>query len=279
MPKLGKLAPHPESTHPRVKLRDHLTGALPATPAVVDWYSAVKVWPMLLNDQLGDCTAAGALHMFQGMTAEAGDPFTPTDPMALAFYERFGYNPNAPLVNGANPTDGGAVEQDVLQNLTTDALEGFEVQAFAQVDHTSADEMKAALALFGCVYVGIACPESMQQQFANGEVIDYVAGSPVEGGHCIIIVGWDADYIYVVTWGALVKMTWRFWEYYGDEAWVVVTKAWLEKNGESPSGLDLAGLTADFQTITAAPAPSPTPAHHAKPGLFARILTWLRSIL
>jgi len=61
--KLGALAPHPEDTHPRVKLANHMNVAkTPPTPAVVDYASRVRSWPMYLNNALGDCTCAGIGH-------------------------------------------------------------------------------------------------------------------------------------------------------------------------------------------------------------------------
>jgi hypothetical protein len=276
--KLGKLAPHPESTHPRVRLSAHLTGPAPV-PAVVDWASKVAVWPELLNDQLGNCTAAGALHMFQAVTTYAGTEFVPTDALALALYERFGYNPNAKLnADGSNPTDNGAVEQDVLQDLVTHPIAGHHVVAFAQVDHLNETEMKQALDLFGSLYVGIECPASMQEQFAAGEVLDYVHGSPIEGGHCIVIQEWDEEYLYVVTWGKLVKMTWGFWTAYGEEAWAVITPDWIEANGTSPSGLNLTGLLSEFHEICGLANPSPKHAAPS-PSIFQRVLNWLRGLL
>lgn len=271
--KLGRLAPHPEATHPRVKLAAHLPATAQA-PAIVDWHSKVDVWPMLLNDQLGDCTAAGFWHLVQAWTAYASSEYFPTDQDALDLYEpTSGYNPRT----GAN--DNGAVEQDVLQFEVDKGADGHKILAFAQVDHTSADEMKTALSVFGGLYVGIQCPKSMQQQFAAGEVIDYVPGSPVEGGHCVVIAGWDTEYIYIVTWGALVKMTWAFWEQYGDEAWVIVTQDFIEKNSMSPSGLDITGLLSEFREITSTVAPSPHHAAPKPPGPLARVWAFLKWLL
>jgi hypothetical protein len=266
--KYGRLAPHPEETHPRVRLRDHLTAEAPV-PAVVDYASRVRQWPMYLNDRIGDCTCAGVGHMFQAWTAYATAEFDVSDVQVLSLYEVLsGYNPRT----GAN--DNGANEQDVLQYLHDKGIAGHKILAFAQVDHASADEMKRALSLFGSVYLGILAPDSMQRQFADGEPIDVVPGAQIEGGHCIVIQKWDEEYLYVVTWGKLVKMTWRFFEQYGEEAWAIVTQDFIEKNGMSPSGLNVKGLLAAFQGIQAA---SPPPPMHAA-GLLGRIVRWFRRV-
>jgi hypothetical protein len=274
--KLGRLAPHPEETHPRVHIKDHRVKAAAPVALPINWFALITAWGMLLNDQLGDCTAAGILHMFLAMTTYAGDAVAPTNADALSLYERFGYNPAATQPDGSNPTDRGANEQDVLQNVTTDPIVGEEVLLFAQVDQTDHEEVEQALATFGPLYLGILCPQSMQEQFGAGQVIDYVPGSPIEGGHCIILVGVDADYLYVVTWGQCVKMTWAFWEKYCDEAWVVVSKAWLEKNGDTPSGFNLTTLQAAFKALSAAPVEDTKPSGES---IIERILAFLRRLV
>jgi hypothetical protein len=273
--KYGRLAPHPEETHPRVWLHDHLAATVPIR-FPVDWYGKVAAWPMYGNDSIGDCTCAGVGHLIQAWTANAGTEVTLPDASIVGLYERFGYNPADVQPDGTNPTDKGAVEQDVLQSLVDNPVDGHEIVAFTQVDHTNPTLMKAALDQFGGLYVGIECPESMQQQFAAGEVIDFVPGSPVEGGHCIVIVGWDTEFIYIVTWGKLVKMTWAFWTAYGDEAWAVITKDWIEANGETPSCLDLQGLLAAFRAL-GEDAPAPAPA--APQPWYKRAWAWLQGLL
>lgn len=264
MPKLGRLAPHPESTHPRVKLANHLTA--PAVPAVVDYASKVKTWPMYLNgpdpenavllpadpDGIGDCTCAGVGHMIQAWTAYAGTEVTLPAADILKLYETLsGFDPET----GEN--DNGCVEQDVLQYLADTGIDGHKIVAFAQVDISNPTEMKTALDMFGTLYLGINVPESMQEQFAEGQPFTYVPGSPIEGGHCVLIQKWDEQYLYIVTWGSVVPATWEWWEHYGEEAWAIVTQDWIEKNGESPVGLNLQGLLSEFQEITASPAPAP----------------------
>lgn len=248
--KLGKLDPHPEATHPRVRLRDYLTAPGPAVPATVDWASKVPAWPVYSNDTVGDCTCAGIGHMIQALTAYTGAEATVPGSDVLKMYEKLsGYDP----ATGAN--DNGAVEQDVLSYMSRKGLDGHKVRAFAQVDHASFAEMKAALYYFGTLYLGIQCPASAQEQFAAGRPWDVVPGSPVDGGHCVVLQKWDADYMYVVTWGKLIPMTEAFWSAFGDEAWAVLTGDWLLPDGDSPSGLDLRGLMAEFHGLTTGQEP------------------------
>lgn len=269
--KYGRLAPHPEDTHPRVKLADHLTILPSDVPAVVDYASKVPSWPVYLNDKIGDCTCAGVGHMIQAWTAYAGTEVTLPSSDILKMYEVLsGYNPRT----GAN--DNGCVEQDVLQYLADTGAGGHKITAFAQVDAGNRAEMKAALYLFGSVYLGINCPESAQEDFAAGQPWDYVPGSPVDGGHCIVMQYMDDSVSKIVSWGSLIEMTDAFWEHYGEEAWVIVTQDFTGKNGMSPAGLNLQAMLTEFHEITGSSVPSPRHAE-PEPGTWQRIRRWLHA--
>lgn len=242
---LGRLPMHPEDTHPRVKLAAFLDHPLVNVPDVIDYHSKISNWPMYLNDRLGDCTCAGVGHMLQAITAYASAEFDLTDNDVESLYERFGYIP------GDSSTDQGAVEQDVLQSMVNQGIEGHKYSAFAQVDHTNMDHVYAALYLFGTIYLGIACPQSAQEQFQSGQKWTYVPGSPIEGGHAITLQGKDQDgTLQIVTWGTLQPMSQDFWDNYVEEAWVVISPDWLESNQETPTGLDLDGLMQEFRSLT-----------------------------
>jgi hypothetical protein len=241
----GKLAPHPEETHPRVRLSSHLA-VTPAVPAKVDYATLVSSWPSYGNYQIGDCTCAALGHWFQAITLYGkGEEVTLPYSDILSLYEAVsGYNP----ATGAN--DHGAVEQDVLAYVAKHGLGGHKIRAFAQVDHTNLEEMKQALDIFGAVYVGFQVPQSAEQQFGAGEPWTIVPGSPFVGGHAIDIQAWDSQYIYAVTWGKLQAMSVDFWKFYGDEAWVILTDDWVNsKTGLSPTGLDLGGLLTEFDSL------------------------------
>lgn len=242
----GKLDPHSEETHPRVKLSDHL-GALPVeTPVLVDWASKVSSWPVYMNNTIGDCTCAALGHAVQAWTTYAsGLTVTLPDQAILDLYEAVsGYNPQT----GAN--DNGAVEQDVLTYVQKHGIGGHKIRAFAQVDHTNPQEMKRALELFGTVYLGMRVPRSAEVQFEQGQPWTNINDQQIMGGHAIDLQKWDADYMYVVTWGKLQPLTVDFWEAYGQEAWVIITDDWLNAQGEDPEGLNITQLLSEFDFIT-----------------------------
>lgn len=267
----GKNAPHPAETHPRVALGMYLYAAVASE--VVDWASTVTAWPMYDNAQIGDCTCAALGHAIQAWTTYGqGETVTlPLDAVLTLYSAVTGFDPRT----GANDT--GAIEQDVLAFVHNYGIGGHKIRAFAQVDHTNLSEMKLALQHFGTVYVGFQVPESAQQQFHAGQPWVVVPGSPIEGGHAVNIQKWDANHVYVVTWGRLQAMTPEFWLTYGDEAWVIITDDWLNENGLSPEGLNVQALLADFDELTGqvpqpAPRPVPTP-----PSKGCNPLRWIRN--
>ena len=57
----------------------------------------------------------------------------------------------------------------------------------------------------------------------------------------------------------------HFYANISDEAFAVVTEDWIEADGESPSGFDIAQLLADLSVVTAAgydPTVTATPRSH-----------------
>jgi hypothetical protein len=236
-------------------------GAVP--PASAD-YTGFPNPGMLGNDQYGDCVEAGNGHMVMQQTFFGqGSEFTVTTSDALNEYTRItGFNPADPN------TDQGTMIQDGLNDLRKNGFSGHKIAAFAQLDPTKIDDVKLAVAEFGAVSIGFAFPQSAMNQFNTGKPWDVVKGSPIEGGHCVIVMGYDAQYLYVITWGAVQKMTYAFWNEYvvrqGGEAWAVIDQEWVNQaSGKDVEGVDLQAFGAQFAALTGQanpfPAPAPTP--------------------
>jgi hypothetical protein len=75
-----------------------------------------------------------------------------------------------------------------------------------------------------------------------------VAGSHIEGGHCIVAVGYTAAGLLCVTWGSIVEVTWAFLRKYLEEAWAIVSHELAEK-GADTLGLNVAAIQADLAGI------------------------------
>lgn len=115
------------------------------------------MWPMLGNNQYGDCAFAGALHLDQAWSDNAGKPFVPTDAQALAAYSAVcGFSPADPA------TDRGAVLLDVLNYWRQTGIAGRKILAYVSVNMRNPAEVKQAINLFGGLYIGLALPLAWQ---------------------------------------------------------------------------------------------------------------------
>jgi hypothetical protein len=264
---MGRKPPHPEETHARLHFGEFLTStATISVPPVVDYLFAVSSFPMFGNDRIGDCTAAAAAHLREVWTAygQKGPAAITTDADVFKFYELCGgYNPADPS------TDQGAVMQDCLDVWRKTGLAGDKILAFFQIDPTNLAEVKAALYMFGGVYVGVNFPKSAMTQFNNGQpwTYDPSADNTIDGGHCVHLGAVDANGLMkVTTWGRTQVVTADWWARFTEECWGAASQDWI-KDYKSPEGLDTTALNAAFTQITqgqpgpfqVAPAPGPPP--------------------
>lgn len=273
----GKLPAQPARPHLKASavLAEHRAVAAP--PASCLFADAHITWDMLGNDSVGDCTCAEVGHQINQLTwYGSGREVTPTTQQVLAFYSAItGYNPAKPS------TDQGAYIQDVLAYWRKTGMIGHKIAAYAAVDAANLTEIKQAIALFGSLNVGLNFPDSAMAQFNAGQVWDVIKGARNEGGHCVMVVGYDSAGLDIITWGARTRMTWAFWKKYVDEAWIVLDQDGVTKAASYFTGLasfyDLgvafAGLTGDPNPIpqpvepTPAPSPPPSPTPSADPRL------------
>lgn len=244
----------PIRTRARVKLRPHMSVTTPA-PASVNWFEHIGIWPMYLNDRIGDCAIAMEAHALQA-TSTYGSGFTITvsDNDVLPVYERVsGYNPDDPS------SDVGCILQDVYADWRRTGIAGHKALAFAEVEPSDLDEIKTAVYLLGTVGLGIDVTTQMMTDFDNGK--DWTrAGGRSLGGHAVVIVGYDDTGVWIVTWGKVIKMTWSVFRHVVDEAWVAILPEWLDANGTDPLGVNLYGLGEELHALTGDPNPFPAPA-------------------
>ena len=124
------------------------------------------------------------------------------------------------------------------------------------------DHVKDAINIFGGCYIGVALPVSAQRQ----ETWTVPQGGPTGqgapgswGGHAVICVAYNPRRVTCITWGRAKQMTWRFFTTYCEEAYAVVSKDWLCRDGKAPVGLDLDGLMAAVQQLSDKPVPAGVP--------------------
>ena len=217
--KLGKLAPRrPEGLH---MLAYYQASPLPTAPESVATPN-VADWGMLGNDKYGDCTFAGIVHAMMATAAaqQLTEVFPTTDEVVQAY------------LTYTNGQDAGAVEADLLAYWKNSGIFGHNIPAYAPTDHADFEELKSVIATFGLAYIGIQMPVAAQQQFVAGQpwaLTNTPADSQIEGGHCIILVGYDKDYVECITWGKVQKITWDWLRAYLEESWAIITPEIVEK--------------------------------------------------
>lgn len=255
--KLGKHAARPDK---RTLRFSKYAKKLDAPPASVDWTGKVPSWPMLANDQLGDCTCAGAGHMVECWLANVGVQFTPTDAQTIAMYEAVGG-----YVPGNESTDNGANELDVLNYWRQTGFANHKIAAFAAVNPQNETEVKQAINLFGGVYIGLAMPLAWQgsevwdapasgllarlYRAAFGDS-DWTPGS--WGGHAVPVLSYDETEYTPITWGsAAYRITKAGFSTFCDECYAIVTQDFIAANGHDPQGFDVNALLADLKQVSA----------------------------
>ena len=215
-------------------------------PPQADWTGRVTVpWGMLLNDQLGDCAIAGAAHEIMAWTFVAGDLIVPTDPDVVAAYSAVsGYD-------GTPQTDTGCVLLDVLKYWRNTGISGQKIGAFASIRPGNFNHLKAAVAYLEGVYGGWNLPDAWLNapQGQTWDAGDGVTANP-DNGHCMPMLGYDADGVLVVTWGYVQRITWAGVSLALDEAWAIVSTDMLDPaTGKTPAGLDAAALNNELSVV------------------------------
>jgi hypothetical protein len=201
-------------------------------------------WGMLGNDRYGDCVFAAFAHLCQGMSANAtGKARQFTDKQVLDWYSAVtGFDPDDP------GTDQGTFPIDALNYLYRIG----EIEAYGRVDPMNDAHVAAAIELFGGLYTAWYLPSawSGKEIWDVGPNTDGPWRRGSGGGHMMSQHGYDgATNTPTVTWGDVVTITAKARHIYCDEAYVLVTKDWLDAKGSTLQGFDLDGLKARLTLV------------------------------
>jgi len=256
-----KYGRRPPKNAPALRFRSFLSSTAPAYPTQEDYLAKLSGWQMLGNDVAGDCNAVTWANMRRLVTATLTTEYYPSQAQVWQFYQTQnpGFDPD-----GSSGTDGPGSQDDQGMDIQTGleylhadgGPDGARAVAFAKVDHTSLEEVKAALAIFGGLWLGVQVLAANQDEFSQGQPWTDVAGSPVDGGHAILGGGYDTTAgIKFITWAQETEFASSFWNGVVQgtplvqEAWVVI---WPEHLGTTAfeQGIDQAQLAADYQALT-----------------------------
>lgn len=266
----------PSSFEAKVDLTEHLLTqdhSMGSLLGAVNYWGRITNWGMMQNDKWGCCVFACQGHIAVQQTAYGlGHAVDVTDAEVLAAYHAvagFSINAGPP---GSNPTDKGSTCAAGLSYLKKHGLAGFEIQAFGHVDPKKHDAVKRAVEDFGALCIGMLVSKAALYQNGNNMpwvLVDDDGG--IDGGHCVMVVGYDTQWVYVVTWGHVQRMSWDFWDKYVDESWALISRDWT-----SVTGLDLQAFGAEFAAIFACRNPFiPTVAQEVE----AAAVKWYHKLL
>jgi hypothetical protein len=254
-----KYGRRPPKNAPALRLGSFLTGAIPPHPASEDYLAELPGWQMLGNDKAGDCNAVTWANLRRLVTGMLSTENYPSQAQVWQFYQTQnpGFDPSGTSqTNGPGSAhDQGMDIQTGLEYLqATGGPDGVKAVAFAKVDHTKLTEVKAALAIFGGLWLGIQVLDANQQEFQRGKPWTDVRGSKIDGGHAILGGGYHPD-IKFITWAKETSFAPSFWagvvqgSPLVQEAWTVI---WPEHLGTKSfeQGINLRQLEADYQALT-----------------------------
>lgn len=249
----------PRIFDPRVPHMSALLAGAPQTPPPPSMRWALGMpndLGMMLNDTLGCCTCAAVFHAIQLWSYHCnrdGLVITEPDGCVLSLYEAVGaYLPSNPS------TDRGAVEQDVLEYLlNTGAPTGpkaetrHKLAAYVEIDPRNTDDVKRAIVDCGVVYIGFNVPKFLMSGDGPQQVwtLPPAWDGSTEGGHAVILTGYDADSLDLISWGQHYAMTWAFFAATVDEAYALADYDWINKTGSTPGGLSLSALETQMTAL------------------------------
>lgn len=232
----------------------HMSSLLPMTklielPTEIDYADGMpENLGVMLNDTLGDCTCAAYYHALQVWSHHCNpDGLIITEPdydVLQLYIESCGYDPHD------TNTDQGGVEQEVLTYLLNKgAFTGFhgethhKLQAFVEVDVRNIQDMKRAILQCGVAYIGIQVPTNIFKDDGNVESIwEYKVGATIDGGHAIILTGYDDQGFNLISWGKKYKMTYLFFRIFCQEAYALCDIDWFTATGKTLLGLSIKEL-------------------------------------
>ncbi len=251
-PFVGKPGKLPAKNDPRdLSMANYIKPSILAKlPIELDWtLKKTTPWGMMENWNLSDCTCAAAGHMIECWTANAKKENIIRDKAILkAFIALSGYDP----ATGKN--DNPIYLSDAMNYWRKSGIGGHRIRAYATIQYKNHDLVRAAVYLFGGIYVGLNLPNTIKGQ----EVWELMPGALTGdnapgsfGGHAVTVLAYDTKYLTCISWGKKKKISWEFWDAYCDELYAIVTEDFIAAN-KNPIGINLAKLAADLLALTKA---------------------------
>jgi hypothetical protein len=232
---------------------DHAT--LPPIPTYWGFDQAVPKgqFGMLGNDQVGDCVFAAAAHQVMVHSAAAtGTPIPFTDEGVISDYSAVtGYVPGDPSTD-----QGTDLRTSLAYRHKTGIIDAtgkrHKIGAYLRLDPTDTRGLATAGYLFGSVIVALEVTELAYTEYDHGTMWTWSKTAQGDGLHCVPLIA-HREHLEIITWGKVQTMSAGYWQHYYSDAWVVVSPEFLNGEGQTPEGFNLAQLNADLSQLHSIP--------------------------
>jgi hypothetical protein len=197
-------------------------------------------WGVMGNNSYGNCVICTPAHTIMGMQAAESGIQTPiSDADVISLSRKMG------AMNGYNILDR-------LKYWKATGMWGHRIWAYGSVDIRDTEAVRKAINTLGMLDIGVNLPDAWRgaDVWGVGPGRKYSPGS--WGRHSVPFLGYDSNYLYAISWGEVIPMTWEALQKYVDECYSVISPDFLAKDGVTPSGFDLIKMREDMTAITAA---------------------------
>ena len=234
----------PKADYRTLRFADYVTPGLAAPPpsynvltnvyAMLKTNDPTKLFPMDGNDTLGDCTIAALAHAVTTFRGLVGKHSILSKTAVVKLYMH--------LTGGV---DSGLQELDVLNYWRQHPVSGDEIITYTSISPKNHTHIQQAIQLFGGVYLGFQVQANCIQEFDNHQ--PWTPGPLTNDGHAVYAVGYDQNYLTVLTWGNTQQATWSWWDECVDEAYAILPPE--AKDPKFAPGFNLAQLQADLAAV------------------------------
>ena len=193
------------------------------------------LFPMMANDEIGDCTIVGMAHgdtVWSGLVGNLS--IYPVDLVKKIYFHLTGGD------------DTGLAMLPVLEYFRKNYVFGEKIHAYVSVNSHNHTHVKQAIMLFGGLFLGFQVQEQCLEEFRTG--VPWKPGKLLNAGHAVFVTGYDKDGVDILTWGNIHRGTWDWWDWCVDEAYAILPPE--AKNPIFMPGFDFNKLKADLITVS-----------------------------
>ena len=207
----------------------------------------LRWWGFWGNDRLGDCDFAACANAWKATSRYLHTKFALTLNQVEDAYQTY-------CNQHSGGQDAGADPRTVLQNWFVDGMWGEKILGWGPVNYVDLHEVQLAIYNFGACLLSVHLPRPAYTYQMRGLRRTWkLTGTPADddyvGYHEILAVGYDAKFVYVLTWGVIVRVTIPWFKKYVLDANTLITPAVAQAGRFSEE--QLSELQADLSTLNA----------------------------